>query len=460
MTYICAKGACPKVDITHWTWRRMMTFHPTSLSSRRQPVTPEGSERSLTRLLLMFPHGVCESLLAVGGMLFVALIGLLDYGTGPSISFGIFYLIPVAACAWWGGFSHGILLSLAGSVAWSMVDALENPLIPASAQVWNGLARFCTLVLTSSLVARLHAGIRREQLLARTDPLTGAANARTFYELAAAEAERSRRMARPLTLAYFDLDNFKQVNDRMGHAAGDAVLVHVVQTITSQLRSLDLLARLGGDEFGLLLPETGPEGAAALLTRIHELISNEMAAAGFPVTFSVGAITFHRPLLDVDQMVQRIDALMYRAKKTGKGRIEHQTVLDAQEPGNDDAQWIERRATARVLCNSTARIRLQGDEETNEGFATIRDISPSGVGLALEAPFPRETVLIVEPLSAGSRVLLARVVRVSQEEGNWLHGCELATHLSQEELRSWLDAQRRTGSSSDATTAASHPATS
>src|SRR5207249_7825640 len=141
--------------------------------------------------------------------------------------------------------------------------------------------------------------------------------------------------------------------------AGDAVLVQVVRTVCDELRGSDLLARLGGDEFGLLLPETGPEGAAALLSRIHEVLSDKMAGQGLPVTFSVGAITFHRPLLDVDQMIQRVDGLMYRAKKTGKGRIEHLADWDVQESRTEEAQWISRRATARVLCNRTARIRLQ-----------------------------------------------------------------------------------------------------
>src|SRR5205823_5425701 len=126
---------------------------------------------------------------------------------------------------------------------------------------WNGVTRFATLALASSLVARLHSGILRERLLARTDPLTGAANARTFYEAVAVEAGRACRAARPLTLAYLDLDNFKQLNDRLGHAAGDAALVHVVQATRLNLRPADLLARLGGDEFALLLPETPADHA-------------------------------------------------------------------------------------------------------------------------------------------------------------------------------------------------------
>src|SRR5262249_61886429 len=87
------------------------------------------------------------------------------------------------------------------------------------------------------------AGIRREHLLARTDPLTGAANGRTFYSVAAVEADRARRWSRPLTLAYFDLDNFKELNDRWGHVTGDAALRQVVQSAQLNLRKSDLVAR-------------------------------------------------------------------------------------------------------------------------------------------------------------------------------------------------------------------------
>src|SRR5260370_6990473 len=86
---------------------------------------------------------------------------------------------------------------------------------------WSGVVRLGTLVLVTSLVSRLRVGIVRERLLARTDALTGAANGRTFYETAAVEADRARRSGRPLTLAYLDLDNFKQFNDRLGHPPPD-----------------------------------------------------------------------------------------------------------------------------------------------------------------------------------------------------------------------------------------------
>ncbi len=247
-------------------------------------------------------------------------------------------------------------------------------------------------------------------------------------------------MCRPLTLAYFDLDDFKQLNDRQGHAAGDSALQTVVQTIYLHLRTTDLLARLGGDEFGLLLPETAAEGAAALLARLQERLAQEMARKGWPVGISIGAVTFLRPQWDVDVMIQRVDSLMYGAKKKGKGRVEHAVVQEAEDPAcYDTKQGIERRATARVLCNRTARIRRPDGQ--GEEFAVIRDLSVGGIGLYMDQRLPADTLVLVEPLSAGARTLLARVRHTAAEGGGWRHGCELPTPLSGEELYSWLGEQ-------------------
>ena len=385
-----------------------------------------------------YHHVLREAALLGGGVLCVALIAWLDFITGPHLSCSIFYLIPVAACAWWGGFPHGILLALAGSIGWHLVDWLENPLIPEIIGVWNGIARFATLALTSSLISRLHTGMLRERQFARTDSLTGAANARTFYETAATEAERAGRAGRPLTVAYLDLDNFKQLNDRMGHATGDAALIHVVQVSRVNLRSSDLVARLGGDEFALLLPEMEANGALGLLGRVQELLADEMIRKGWPVTVSIGAITFIRPTWDVDLMVQRVDALMYQAKKNGKGRLVHHIEQDAQGATGEKSPQVNRRAGGRVICNRPANARPEGQEQ--EVFVIVRDISVRGVGLFLEQSFPPGTLLIVEPsLTHGPKTLLAKVVRTSPEGEGWIHGCELPTRLESADLRAWYD---------------------
>src|SRR5947209_3726117 len=126
---------------------------------------------------------------------------------------------------------------------------------PSSANRWAGLhlhagTERCRqpvpLVLDAARGALL-AGVGLLPI-APTDALTGAANGRTFYECVTVEVGRARRLTRPLTLAYLDLDNFKQLNDRLGHAAGDQALMHFVQVVRQNLRNADVLARLGGDE--------------------------------------------------------------------------------------------------------------------------------------------------------------------------------------------------------------------
>lgn len=406
-----------------------MTAHPLEpvpTPACNDAVGPEADQTA-------FLDGPLASLAALGGLVCIGLIALLDHGTGSRFSFSLFYILPVAACAWWGGLPCGVLLALAGAAAWHTVDASRGPVHPVIL-LWNGVVRFGILTLVSSLVSRLRVGITRERALARTDSLTGAANGRTFYAVAEAEADRADRYRLPLTLVYFDLDNFKQLNDRLGHAIGDAALRRVAQTVRANLRATDLLARLGGDEFAILLPDTGAEGAGALLARVRDRVAAEMAAHGWPISLSVGAVTFMRPPADVDLMLRRVDALMYGAKRKGKGRLEHEV-----EGGHSGKEWIgtERRATARVMGACPARVR-PADRQEAEAFATVRDISATGIGLTLEVPVTEGTLLLVEPFAAGVRALMARVVRVAAEPGGWRHGCELSTRLSDEEVTRWM----------------------
>ena len=372
--------------------------------------------------------------LTAGCLGLVAVIAAFDRWTGPELSFGVFYLLPVAACAWWGGFSPGILLAVAAACAWCGVDLAENPAASSAALLWNGVTRFGTLALVASLAARVHAGVRRERWLARTDTLTGAANGRYFYEAVAAASERASQSGTPLTLAYLDLDNFKQVNDKLGHATGDAVLTGIAAAVQVALGGSGLLARLGGDEFAVLIPTLNPDEAGALLARVHRRVAGEAARQGWPVGVSVGAVTFRRPSPDIDRMIQQADALMYAAKRAGKGRVEHAA---ADHLPDDAGPTAERRATARVLSGCTARVRPSGGGGAGEEYATVRDVSAGAVGIHTEQPFPPQTLLLVEPLSPGARTLLARVAQSDPEPGGWLHLCSLADHLGDDELRVW-----------------------
>jgi diguanylate cyclase (GGDEF)-like protein len=159
--------------------------------------------------------------------------------------------------------------------------------------------------------------------LARSDYVTGAISIRYFYELAQIELKRAQRHQLPFTLAYIDLDNFKTVNDRLGHSTGDRVLRAVTDGISRQVRPADLVARLGGDEFALLLPETDGDAAKTVINKVHTCLVNEMLRNGWMVTFSVGVVTFNEVPKTVDEMVKMADNAMYSVKATGKNGVNY-----------------------------------------------------------------------------------------------------------------------------------------
>ena len=151
---------------------------PPNVQARADAQLVLGNERA-ELAARVFVDGWRTVLLAAGGFGLVAFIGFLDYHTGPELSFAIFYLVPIALGAWWGGFSLGILLSMACAVSWQMVEIAEGSQARSVIHLWNGTARFGVFVITSSLLSRLRLSLFLEKKLARSDPLTGAVNGRT-----------------------------------------------------------------------------------------------------------------------------------------------------------------------------------------------------------------------------------------------------------------------------------------
>jgi hypothetical protein len=150
----------------------------------------------------------------------------------------------------------------------------------------------------------------------------------------------------------------------------------------------------------------------------------------WPVGLSIGAVTFPRPGEDVDRMVQRADALMYGAKRNGKGRVEHAVAGDVTE-----REAAHRRAT--VLSVWTARVRAEGETGGGGEFATVRDITADGLGLFVGRRYSPGAVLVIEPLSTTARTLLGRVTGADEERGGWVHRCTLAARLDDDDLRRW-----------------------
>jgi diguanylate cyclase (GGDEF)-like protein len=128
---------------------------------------------------------------------------------------------------------------------------------------------------------------------------------------------------------FLDLDHFKEVNDTLGHAAGDAVLRRVASVMKADLRDSDVLARMGGDEFVALLVESGPEATARAVANLRRRLLAAMAAMDSPVTFSIGVVSFKRPPDSVHAMVEAADQLMYSVKREGRNAICHEVAEDA-----------------------------------------------------------------------------------------------------------------------------------
>ncbi len=265
--------------------------------------------------------------ITVAGAGLVLGLWFVDYITGPDLSFVVFYLLPIFLVSWFADRGSGFIIALLSGIAWFSADVLtmqpgSHPLVP----YWNVVTKIGFFLIVNQMMSSLRAGLERERRMARMDHLTGVANSRHFSEIAAQEIRRAGRYQHPFTLAYLDIDDFKRVNDSQGHSAGDMLLVAVATSIRNEIRSTDLIARLGGDEFVLLLPETGYEASSVVVRKIFESLNELVRRKEWPVTFSVGVVTFQTPPESVDSMLRTADGLMYAVKHGGKDRILHRLI--------------------------------------------------------------------------------------------------------------------------------------
>jgi diguanylate cyclase (GGDEF)-like protein len=264
-------------------------------------------------------HAWNKTLSVSVGFGLIAGLGILDYGTGYELSFFVFYLLPVSLLAWKGGTWLGLAGSAVSAVVWAEANITAGQTYSSILIiVWNSGARFVTFALMSLVLSFLKRSIDHLEAMSRTDSLTGAVNTRAFLDQVKTETARARRYRRPFSLVYFDLDNFKSVNDSFGHAAGDDALRTVVSIIRTHVRATDTVARLGGDEFSLLLPEADQEAARIVVAKIRSGVLDEMKARGWPIKVSVGSLTCLDAVLSVDELIKKADDLMYEAKSRGK----------------------------------------------------------------------------------------------------------------------------------------------
>jgi diguanylate cyclase (GGDEF)-like protein len=297
------------------------------LSAQKTPVPPPPHpiiERQFRALSAGFDkyHPVMQVIVAA---LMIAVIFIVDVVTGPEVALSIFYLLPISMLAWHRGWGMARISVIVSGLAWIAADILAGNAYQFEAtRYWNGLVRVGFFVIVAYTLSQLRRTMFEAQRLARTDSLTGAANSRSFLELAAIEVARQHRYKHPLSIAFFDCDNFKEVNDKFGHAAGDDLLQRIAMGVQSVLREVDVVARLGGDEFGILLPESDERAALTVCGKLRDAL--RLAVSDYNVTFSIGLVTFLSPPEDVNHMVHVADEAMYEAKHSGKNAARHRVI--------------------------------------------------------------------------------------------------------------------------------------
>lgn len=266
-------------------------------------------------------HRYSPGQVRAASLLLIALVAGLDIVTGSEFSVLIFFLIPVAISTWYGSRRDGIITACISAFAWLLVDSNSRIYINPVAPYWNALVRLGMFLVAEELLDQLRIRLGIEKTLSRTDNLTGLLNARGFFEQAEILFGLAARHNRPITLAYLDLDNFKKVNDELGHSEGDKVLRAVGDTIQSSLRATDLAGRLGGDEFGVVLPESDEAGARSVFDTLRATLLLESQKNHWPTSLSIGVIAFAAPSPSLAHAIEIADSLMYQVKVRGKNNI-------------------------------------------------------------------------------------------------------------------------------------------
>jgi diguanylate cyclase (GGDEF)-like protein len=287
--------------------------------------------RWLEQRLQAQPGALASGLLLVSVLALAMATATLRLAVEAYLAVSLALLLPIMLIAWYLGLAWS--LGMTGFVVLSLLaaDLVGMTQVPDWVVYVNAIVRASVFALVSLLVAALRQAYRRQRLLATTDALTGLGNRTRLLAAAEAERQRAARFGHPLALAYLDLDGFKQINDDLGHEAGDAVLRLVGEFLRKRLRAIDSAARLGGDEFVLLLPQTGEDAGLSAVSDIHGGIVATLKQHGFEMGLSAGVAIFLHPPDSVAAMLRAADEVMYTAKREHKGALRHVVV-----PGRAD----------------------------------------------------------------------------------------------------------------------------
>lgn len=282
-------------------------------------ITPAIVAAAVVGVLLLVGPRLPRRALAPLGPIGVVLIAYALSATPGAGDGAVLYMWPVLWTTFFFGRPGAIAVVLCIGVAHA-VTLLVLPEASSYAGRWVDVMVSVTVVagVVLTLVQRNDALLDRLSDEARTDSLTGLLNRRGFDERAALELARARRDSEQLSIAEFDIDYFKRVNDEWGHEVGDRVLVRLGSLLAVESRDIDVVARFGGEEFVVLLPSSDADSAGAFAERIRTMLARD--AHDLPsVRVSVGVMTARAPE-SIASMLQGADSALYNAKRSGRDR--------------------------------------------------------------------------------------------------------------------------------------------
>jgi len=257
-------------------------------------------------------------------------------------------------------FAHGALYLLrtpfGAALPWSPVSGTVFD------SVWLTVLSFEALLFTISIAFILLAMAKerteyRHRTAALSDPLTGISNRRAFLQDSEMQLRRQASDPRPMAVMLFDLDNFKSINDRFGHAVGDRVLQLFADTAGGCLRRMDLFGRLGGEEFAALLVDTTRERALGVAEDIRASFAKTTREVdGRPIagTVSVGVVISYDAVLDISALLAQADHALYRAKDNGRNRVEIASIELILERARRNAEGAVGEAGPRAVTRTAA----------------------------------------------------------------------------------------------------------
>lgn len=254
--------------------------------------------------------------------------GSIDYLSGCELALALLYVLPIIVATWYLGRVEGAMIAVLSSIAVIIPDILESGLATEHPCYlpWKWIACCGGFLLVFFIMHGMHNRLEAERRLARLDSLTGLLNRRAFSETLDNLLHENGRQGRPLSLAYLDVDDFKSINDELGHMGGDRVLELVAEVLASNSRSGDFVARIGGDEFALLLPDAPRLDAERLIGRLHDSLTERFAAERLVASCSIGVVTFTSPPSTSRDAMMMADSVMYRVKDHGKNAVAFQVA--------------------------------------------------------------------------------------------------------------------------------------